>query len=70
MSLVDTEMTATDVTGFYVFFLRPEIGQFSPHFGATSLLDDTENLEKRKNPEKIPKIQWRRRPNIAETGQK
>ena len=24
-------MTATDVTGFYAVFLRPEIGQFSPH---------------------------------------
>ena len=25
-------MTATDVTGFCAFVLRPEIGQFSPHF--------------------------------------
>ena len=38
-------MTATDVTGFYAFF-RPEIGQFSPHFGAISLLNSTVNLEK------------------------
>ena len=28
------------------FFLCPEIGQFSPHFGAISLLNCTENLEK------------------------
>ena len=50
------------------FFLRPEIGQFSPHFGAISLLNYTENLETRgKNPrEKIQKIQWRRRPEIAD----
>ena len=29
------------------FLLRPEIGQFSPHFGAISLPNYTENLEKR-----------------------
>ena len=33
------------------FFLRPEIGQFSPHFGAISSLNHTNNLEKKeKNP--------------------
>ena len=30
-------------------FLRPEIGQFSPHFGAISLMNYTENLEKKEN---------------------
>ena len=40
-------MTATDVTGFQALFLRPDIGQFSPHFGAISLLNYIENLEKR-----------------------
>ena len=35
-------------------FLRPEIGQFSPHFGAMSLLKYTVNLEKR------GKIHWRK----------
>ena len=34
-------------------FLRPEIGQLSPHFGAISL-QKKENLEKRK------KIHWRK----------
>ena len=29
------------------FSLRPEIGQFSPHFGVISLLNYTENMEKR-----------------------
>ena len=49
-------------------FLRPEIGQFSPHFGMISLPNYTENLEKNeKHPlEKIQKIQWRRRPEIAD----
>ena len=42
-------------------FLRPEIGEFSPHFGAISLLSPIENLEKKKNPlEKFQKIQWRK----------
>ena len=40
-------MTARDVTGFCAFLLRPGIGQFSPHFGAISLLNKTENLEKK-----------------------
>ena len=40
-------MTTTDVTGFYTFFLRPEIGRFSPHFGAISFLNYTVQLEKR-----------------------
>ena len=40
-------MTARDVTGFYVFFLRAEIGQFSPHFGGISLLNCTVSLENR-----------------------
>ena len=41
------------------FFLRPEIGQFAPHFGAISLLNYTVSLEKReKHPlEKIQKMQ-------------
>ena len=44
-------MTATDVTGFYAFFLQPEIGQFSPRYWAISLPNHTVNLEKReKNP--------------------
>ena len=30
-----------------LFFLHAEIGQFSPHFGAISLLNYTVNLEKR-----------------------
>ena len=33
--------------GILRFFLRLEIGQFSPHFGASSLLNCTVNLEKR-----------------------
>ena len=37
-------MTARDVTGFCAFFLRPEIGQFSPHFGRIlSYVMDHEN---------------------------
>ena len=47
-------MTARDVTGFCALFFRPEIGQFSPHFGATSLPNYTENLEKK------GKIYWRK----------
>ena len=48
------------------FFLRPEIGQISPHLGAISLQNYTENLEKeeksleKKNPlsgEGAPKLQ-------------
>ena len=46
-------MTARDVTGFCAFF-SPEIGQFSPHFGAFSLLNCTVDLEKRE------KIHWRK----------
>ena len=51
------------------FFLHPEIGQFSPHFGAISFLNYTENLEKRKKStgEKFPpKIQCRQRPEIPD----
>ena len=49
-------------------FLRSEIGQFSPYFRGDFWLTYTENLEKEpKNPlEKIKKIQWRRRPEIAD----
>ena len=36
-------------------FLRPEIGQFSAHFGAISLLTYTENLEKKEK-----NIHWRK----------
>ena len=59
-------MTARDVTGILRFFLRPEIGQFSPHFEVISLLNYTENLEKKeKNPlEKTQKIQWRNFPKL------
>ena len=32
------------------FFLRPDIGQFSPHLGAISLPNYTRNLEKGENP--------------------
>ena len=39
-------MTAKDVTGFCASSIRPEIEQFSPHFGPMSLLNCTENLEK------------------------
>ena len=51
-----------------LFFLRPEIGQFSPHFSAISLLHCTVNPETlKKYPlEKIQEIQWRRRPEIAD----
>ena len=58
-------MTARGVTRFSRVFLRPEIGPFSPHFGAISLLNYTDNPgEKRKNPlENNPgekrKIHWR-----------
>ena len=36
-------------------FLRPEMGQVSPHLGEVSILNDTENFEnnKRKTLEKI-----------------
>ena len=47
-------ITGGDVTGFYGFFLPLEIGPFSPHFGAISLLNYTVNLEKREN------IHWRK----------
>ena len=43
------------------FFLRPEIGQFSPHFGSISLLNYTEDPL-----EKIQKLQWRDFPKIAD----
>ena len=43
-------MTTRDVTGFYAFFP----GQFSPHFGAISLLNYTVNLEKNE------KVHWRK----------
>ena len=57
-------MTTREVTGFYAFFLRMEIGQFSPRVGAISLRKYTENLEKKeKTPRrKLKKIQWRGRP--------
>ena len=42
-------MPARGVTGLYAFFLRLEIGQLSPRFGATSLLNYTENLEHKGN---------------------
>ena len=47
------------------FFLRPEIGQFSPHLG---LLRYTENRRKRNKIHwrKFQNIQWRRRPEIAD----
>ena len=51
------------------FFLRPEIGRFSPHFGAISLLIYTENLEKKGKKihwRKFKEIQWRRCPEIAD----
>ena len=52
------------------FFLRPDIGQFSPHVGAISLLKYTVNLEKREKTlekiQKFKKIQWRQRPEIAD----
>ena len=53
---------------FLRFFLRLEIGQFSPHFGAMSLLNYTGNLEKREKIHwrKFKKFQWRRRPEIAD----
>ena len=47
------------------FFLRSEIGQLSPHFGAISWLDSTEALEKRKNKstgENSGLNQWRKCP--------
>ena len=50
----DKSMTARNVTGFYAFLLRPEIGQFSPHLGPISLLNYTVNLKKRE------KIHWRK----------
>ena len=50
------------------FYLHSEIGQFSPHVGANSLLNFIEALEKKeKNQlEKLQKIQWRRSPEIAD----
>ena len=41
-------------SGILRFFLWLEIGQFSPHFGAISLLNYTANLEKR------GKVHWRK----------
>ena len=55
-------MTARDMTRFCAFFLRPEIGQFSPRFGAISLPNHTETWKKRKK----SKIQWRNFPEIAD----
>ena len=48
------------------FFLRPEIVQFSPHFGAMSILNYTVNQEKRgkKSIGEFKKIQWRRAPQL------
>ena len=45
-----------------------EIGQFSPHFGAISLLNYTENMENKEKStgENPPQIQWRQRPEIAD----
>ena len=53
---------------FYAVFSAPEIGRFSPRFGEIPLLTYTVKPgEKGINPlEKIPKIQWRRRPEIAD----
>ena len=50
------------------FFLRLEIGQVSPHFGAISLLNYIVNLEKREKIHwrKLKKIPCRRRPEIAD----
>ena len=49
-------------------FVPPEIRQNCPHFGAVSLLSYTINLEKREKIHwrKFKKIQWRRRPAIAD----
>ena len=62
----------TDVTGF----VHPEIGQFSPHFGPISLLNCTENLEKKENIHwrNFKNIQWRnflkKREGVPELGAK
>ena len=39
-------MTATDATGFYAFFLRPEIGQFSPHLGSFPYFEARKGIPK------------------------
>ena len=48
------------------FFLRPEIGQLSPHFGVISLLHYTENLEKMEQNPLGKKKKWRWRPEMAD----
>ena len=40
-------MTARDGMGFHASFPRPEIGQSSPRLGANSVLNCTENLQKK-----------------------
>ena len=61
-------MTATSVTRFYAFFCARKSGNFSPHFGAISILNlHSKPEEMGENPlEKIQKkIHWRRRPEIV-----
>ena len=48
------------------FFLHPEIGQFSPHLGPISLLNCTENLERKAQWRKLKKSKRRNVPEIAD----
>ena len=59
-------MTARDMTGLYAFFSARKWSTFLHILGAISLLNYTVNLEKINPLEKIQKIQWRRRPEIAD----
>ena len=55
-NLIGTEKTMTAWHDRNLrFFLRPECGQFSPHFGAISSLNYTVSLEKREK-----NIHWRK----------
>ena len=64
-----TEKTMTDRRDKILrFFLCLEIGQFSPHLGAISLFNYTEDLERREKLHwrKFQKIQWRQLPEIVD----
>ena len=60
-------MTARNVTGFYAVFSAQKTGNFLHIWGAFLPKLHSKPGEKATNPlEKIQKIQWRRRPEIAD----
>ena len=42
-------MTARDVTGFHALVTARESGDFSPHFGAISLLNCADDMKEKEN---------------------